>query len=86
VAWWFFGDCREWYGYHFPELAKIVGDNTSFARIAHLIGRRSTASDELYVNPLPLVCFEMCVCGGVRHGPQRVVLVFSSPFAPCFFL
>ncbi|GJD08528.1 Probable nucleolar protein 5-2 [Galdieria sulphuraria] len=26
---------REWYGWHFPELAKIVNDNTIYARIVH---------------------------------------------------
>eukprot|EP00056_Hartaetosiga_gracilis_P020583 m.20419 g.20419 ORF g.20419 m.20419 type:complete len:511 (+) comp8573_c0_seq3:33-1565(+) len=37
---------KEWYGYHFPELAKIVSDNGMFARLAKLIGRRSTLTDE----------------------------------------
>lgn len=24
--------CREWYGWHFPELGKIVTDNLTYAR------------------------------------------------------
>lgn len=32
----------EWYSYHFPELVKIVNDNTAFARLAKLIGRRTS--------------------------------------------
>ncbi|GJD08530.1 Probable nucleolar protein 5-2 [Galdieria sulphuraria] len=31
---------REWYGWHFPELAKIVNDNTIYARIVHRVARR----------------------------------------------
>eukprot|EP00730_Choanoeca_flexa_P008896 TRINITY_DN12555_c2_g6_i3.p1 TRINITY_DN12555_c2_g6~~TRINITY_DN12555_c2_g6_i3.p1 ORF type:complete len:532 (+),score=208.98 TRINITY_DN12555_c2_g6_i3:23-1597(+) len=38
---------KEWYSYHFPELAKIVADNIVFARLAQLIGRRSTIKDDM---------------------------------------
>jgi len=38
---------REWYSYHFPELARIVGDNIVFARLAQLIGRRSSITDAM---------------------------------------
>eukprot|EP00919_Chromeraceae_sp_WS-2016_P076594 GHVR01181003.1.p1 GENE.GHVR01181003.1~~GHVR01181003.1.p1 ORF type:complete len:501 (+),score=75.35 GHVR01181003.1:44-1546(+) len=31
---------REWYCWHFPELGKIVSDNTVFAKCANLIGNR----------------------------------------------
>eukprot|EP00002_Diphylleia_rotans_P019314 TRINITY_DN373_c0_g1_i1.p1 TRINITY_DN373_c0_g1~~TRINITY_DN373_c0_g1_i1.p1 ORF type:complete len:549 (+),score=159.14 TRINITY_DN373_c0_g1_i1:67-1713(+) len=37
---------REWYSWHFPELSKIVNDNYNFARIARLIGSRSTFNEE----------------------------------------
>ena len=37
---------REWYSWHFPELNKIVKDNTLFARIAAFIGSRSTLTEE----------------------------------------
>jgi len=33
---------KEWYSWHFPELAKIVSDNQTFVRLAHLIGDKST--------------------------------------------
>jgi hypothetical protein len=26
---------REWYGWHFPELVKIVNDNYQYARVGH---------------------------------------------------
>lgn len=32
--------CREWYGWHFPELGKIITDNLIFVRTVKLIGTR----------------------------------------------
>lgn len=37
---------REWYGYHFPELIKIVADNSTYCRLAQLIGNRKELSEE----------------------------------------
>lgn len=36
--------CREWYGWHFPELGKIITDNTLFVKVVKLIGTRDYAS------------------------------------------
>ncbi|XP_022112287.1 nucleolar protein 58 [Pieris rapae] len=36
--------CREWYGWHFPELGKIITDNTLFVKIVKLMGTRDNAS------------------------------------------
>ncbi|OWR52895.1 nucleolar protein 58 [Danaus plexippus] len=36
--------CREWYGWHFPELGKIITDNTSFVKIVKLMGTRDHAA------------------------------------------
>ena len=30
--------CREWYGWHFPELSKIVTDNLSYVRTIQAMG------------------------------------------------
>ena len=30
---------REWYGWHFPELNKIVTDNLTYARTVKAIGK-----------------------------------------------
>ncbi|KAH6802773.1 NOP56-like pre RNA processing ribonucleoprotein [Perilla frutescens var. frutescens] len=35
---------REWYGWHFPELAKIVTDNILYAKSVKLMGYRSNAA------------------------------------------
>ncbi len=32
--------CREWYGWHFPELGKIVTDNLTYAKTVKTIGMR----------------------------------------------
>lgn len=33
--------CREWYGWHFPELGKIVTDNIAYAKTVQAIGKNS---------------------------------------------
>ncbi|XP_078534864.1 nucleolar protein 56 [Lissotriton helveticus] len=37
---------REWYGYHFPELIRIVSDNYTYCRMAKFIGNRKELSEE----------------------------------------
>lgn len=36
----------EWYGYHFPELIKIVADNSTYCRLARHIGNRKELTEE----------------------------------------
>ena len=38
---------REWYGYHFPELIKIVSDNSMYARVVKITKNRKDMTDEL---------------------------------------
>ncbi len=35
---------REWYGWHFPELTKVVADNISYAKAIRLMGVRTSAA------------------------------------------
>ena len=35
--------CREWYGWHFPELGKIVTDNLAYCKAARHIGQSAFA-------------------------------------------
>lgn len=35
--------CREWYGWHFPELGKIVQDHQAFAKVIKAVGMRQNA-------------------------------------------
>ncbi len=34
---------REWYGWHFPEMTKIVADNVAYAKAVKLMGTRDNA-------------------------------------------
>merc|ERR1719222_38049 len=36
--------CREWYGWHFPEMGKIVTDNLAFVRTVQVMGIRTNAA------------------------------------------
>jgi len=36
--------CREWYGWHFPELGKIVSDNLAYAKVVQQLGERTNAA------------------------------------------
>jgi len=37
---------KEWYGWHFPELVKIVGDNYKYSRCVKMVKAKSSLSDE----------------------------------------
>lgn len=39
---------REWYGWHFPELVKIVRDNYTYSRIALTLKQRNNLSDGIF--------------------------------------
>ena len=36
---------KEWYSWHFPELAKIVTDNSTYAHVVDLVGMRTTVKN-----------------------------------------
>lgn len=37
---------REWYGWHFPELIKIVSDNGTYAKLVLAVGDKKTLTDD----------------------------------------
>ena len=37
--------CREWYGWHFPELGKLVTDNLVYAKTVKTIGVKENCAD-----------------------------------------
>ncbi|XP_076647556.1 nop5 ribonucleoprotein [Halictus rubicundus] len=45
--------CREWYGWHFPELGKIVTDNIAFVKTVKVIGTRENTSNSDLSDVLP---------------------------------
>ncbi|KAJ4702934.1 Nucleolar protein like [Melia azedarach] len=44
---------REWYGWHFPELAKIIQDNIQYAKAVKLMGYRANAANLDFSEILP---------------------------------
>lgn len=44
---------KEWYGWHFPEMARIVNDNLAYARIIHAMGMRTNAANADLAEILP---------------------------------
>ena len=36
---------REWYGWHFPEMGKIISDNIDYAKTVKRLGSRETAAN-----------------------------------------
>ncbi|XP_022937668.1 probable nucleolar protein 5-2 [Cucurbita moschata] len=44
---------REWYGWHFPELAKIIQDNIQYAKTVKLMGNRDNAAQLDFSEILP---------------------------------
>jgi len=38
---------KEWFGYHFPELAKIITDNEVYIKIVNLVGNKTKIQDEI---------------------------------------
>lgn len=44
---------KEWYGWHFPELAKIVNDNVAYAKVVSVMGFRTNAATTSFEKILP---------------------------------
>ncbi|KAI0069197.1 Nop domain-containing protein [Artomyces pyxidatus] len=44
---------KEWYGWHFPEMAKIISDNIAYAKTVKLMGFRTNASSTDFAAILP---------------------------------
>ena len=44
---------REWYGWHFPELSKIVTDNHVYAKAVRKIGRKTNVATADFEGILP---------------------------------
>jgi nucleolar protein 58 len=44
---------KEWYGWHFPEMAKIINDNLAYSRVILSVGMRSNCSNADLSDILP---------------------------------
>lgn len=38
---------KEWFSWHFPEMMKIVNDNSIFSKLVHLLEKRDNITDEM---------------------------------------
>jgi nucleolar protein 58 len=45
--------CKEWYGWHFPEMNKIIVDNLAFAKVVKAMGYRTNAQETDLSSILP---------------------------------
>lgn len=70
---------KEWYGWHFPELGKIVTDNLVYAKTVQLLGFRTNAKHTEFSSLLPEE-----VSPGRIFNSRSLVPVFLSPL-PSFF-
>ena len=66
----------DWYSYHFPELAKIVTDNYTYARVAKYIKDRKSLSDE------SLPALEEILMDSAKA--QSVISASKSSMGECF--
>ncbi len=62
---------KEWYGWHFPELAKIVIDNAAYARVVRHLGLRTNAATCDFSVVLPEeLCEEIKAAAEISMGTE----------------
>uniref|UniRef100_A0A3B0MMT3 Nucleolar protein nop5, putative n=1 Tax=Theileria annulata TaxID=5874 RepID=A0A3B0MMT3_THEAN len=62
---------KEWYGWHFPELDKIVSDNLLYAKVVKMIGMRENAKNAKLSDLLPDdVCKEILQASEISMGSE----------------
>lgn len=65
---------REWYGWHFPELAKIISDNILYAKSVKLMGNRINAAKLDFSE----VCSSLCLLFLVSMNPKPLTLMADT--------
>jgi nucleolar protein 56 len=64
---------REWYGWHFPELAKIVTDNIVYAKLSKLIGIRDEFDFDASAESLAEVCGSEEVAAEIKKAAMHTM-------------
>lgn len=91
--------CREWYGWHFPEMGKIVTDNLAFVRTVQAMGVRTNAATTDLSEILPEDVEEKVkeaaeISMGTEIAEEDIlnishlceqVQIFKIEFLPCVF-
>jgi len=60
---------REWYGWHFPELGKILTDNCVYAKAVILIGMRTNVKD-ITIEKLTEICGDEDIATQVKEAAE----------------
>jgi len=69
---------REWYGYHFPELIKIVSDNSMYAKVVKITKNRKDMTDEM-VNEIEEVVMDSSKAQAVIEAAKHSMGMDISP-------
>ncbi|XP_060791480.1 nucleolar protein 56 isoform X1 [Neoarius graeffei] len=69
---------REWYGYHFPELIKIVSDNATYCKLAKFIGNRKELSEES-LEPLEEITMDSAKAQAILEASRSSMGMDISP-------
>jgi nucleolar protein 56 len=64
---------REWYGWHFPELAKIVTDNIVYAKLAKLIAIRDEFDFDNKMEAVSTVCGSEEISEEIRKAAMHTM-------------
>lgn len=64
---------REWYGWHFPELAKIVTDNIVYAKLSKVIGIRDEFDFDGDLSALAEVCGSEEIAQEIRKAAMHTM-------------
>ena len=64
---------REWYGWHFPELAKIVTDNIVYAKLAKLIAIRDEFDFDNNMEAVSAVCGSEEIAEEIRKAAMHTM-------------
>jgi RNA processing factor Prp31 len=79
---------REWYGWHFPELTKIIQDNIQYARSVKLMGDRINAA-KLDFSEVKIQFVSYMPIGYLLHYMDgyhtNIVLIYSWQFRLCLY-
>ncbi|XP_053503977.1 nucleolar protein 56 [Ictalurus furcatus] len=69
---------REWYGYHFPELIKIVSDNATYCKLTKFIGNRKELSEES-LEPLEEITMDSAKAQAILDASRSSMGMDISP-------
>jgi RNA processing factor Prp31 len=70
--------CREWYGWHFPEMSKLIPDHVAFAKVVRKMRQRTNAATTSLTDFLPEEMEEDLKQVLKRNGLSVLVIVYQT--------